>query len=230
MSSARGTILHLLQYFFKSCSFSYCLPYRFNKDRGFHLTESKWALFLWKLNTFACLLWAAFTVGRMIQFNIDDSAPTSVQLYMRLIAPIPFISLMVVQVPTWKSRHDIVNLAVQIENFFVKSKSMKLMTLIASDWPKHNVRMAFTGPNAASTKRQDRILLATVSFIQYGSSINTALFVGMVILRPQSPEMLTSLLYSNENIDPTMKAILWILTILLTCWALTAIARKNNAT
>ena len=56
MGSARRAVLHLLQCLFKSCSSTYCLPYRFNNERGFYVTESNSELFLWKLNTLACLI------------------------------------------------------------------------------------------------------------------------------------------------------------------------------
>ena len=126
MSSARTKAFQLLLSFFESCSSTYCLPYRFNTVKGIHLTESQRELLLWKLNAFVCLFWAVFVVGRMIQINVEDSMPTSVQVYMRLIAPVLCIPFAVVQFPTWKNGRDIVNLAVQTEKLFRNGEFIKL--------------------------------------------------------------------------------------------------------
>ena len=126
MCSARTKAFQLLLSFFESCSSTYCLPYRFNKVKGIHLTESKTELLLWKLNAFVCLFWAVFVVGRMIQVNAVDSMPTSVQVYMRLIAPVLCIPFVVVQFPPWKSGHEIVNLAVQTEKLFRNGEFIKV--------------------------------------------------------------------------------------------------------
>ena len=122
MSSGRTKVVHLLQSFFESCSSTYCLPYRFNRAKVIYLTESKTELLLWKLNALACLFWAVFTVGGMIQVNMDGSIPISVQVYMRLIAPVICIPFAVVQFPTWKSGRHIVKLATQIEKLFGNGK------------------------------------------------------------------------------------------------------------
>ena len=122
MSSARQTTLKLIRSYFASCSSTYGLPYRYNKHTGFHVTESKWELRLWKLNSFASALVGCFVVGRLIQYNVDSRVGIETQMYLRLMAPIHLIPLLCVQIPAWRSRHDIVNLAAQTEKFFVKSK------------------------------------------------------------------------------------------------------------
>ena len=128
-NSSRQETLRLLRSFFASCSSTCCLPYRFNQSRGFHLTESKWELFLWKLNSLTCFFNAAFVVSRMIQFNLDSSAPISMQLYLRLMAPIHSIAFLVVQIPTFKSCHSIVNLAAQTEKFFANGELENALSL-----------------------------------------------------------------------------------------------------
>ena len=125
-SKQRGKVVELLQLHMRSCSLFCCLPYRFNESTGFHLTESKWELVLWKLNALACLFWAVFAVGRMIQVNLDDSVPVSVKLYMRLITPVICIPFAGLQFPAWKSGHHVVNLAIQTEKLFGSGKCVEL--------------------------------------------------------------------------------------------------------
>ena len=122
-ASTRADVVRLLEKSMKSCSSFYGLPYRYSDKRGFYLTTSKWELGLWKLNIMACLFVSVFSMSRMIQFGMDDNVPIATQVYLRLIVPVLCIPSLMIQIPTWRNGHDVVNLATQTANFFGSGKS-----------------------------------------------------------------------------------------------------------
>ena len=65
---------------------------------------------------------------------------------------------------------------------------------------------------------QGQELLGTVRFIQYGATANSFLLTSMGIVRPDSPEMLTSLRYLSEDCGLVMKITLRIPATLLLIW------------
>ena len=80
----------------------------------------------------------------------------------------------------------------------------------------------FTDPEAASLERKDRILLGILRFIHYATSVNAILLSLMIIFRPSSPEMLTSVIDLYESINTGLKIILRVLITLLCIWVTNA--------
>ena len=211
-SSSSTTAIGHLQSSFRSCSSFCCLPYRFSSARGFYITESKWALFFWKLNAVVCFLFAAFAVTRMVQLNLSSDVPTALQLYMILIAPVHCIAFLVFQVPTLLSRHDFVKLACQTEEFLSKGKHYKWVIIGSSSKLKAR---NFKYQGRTHSEETDRILVGLLRFIYYGCTANAILLPLLGILRPDSPEMITSVFYST---DPCYKHIVRFLATLLFIW------------
>ena len=71
---------------------------------------------------------------------------------------------------------------------------------------------------APELQRKDRIVLAAVRFLKYGLSVNATLVVCMAILRPDSPELLTSVVFSNGG--PVLNITLRIMATLLFIWTI----------